>query len=331
MDRDWESGMWQLHGMVNHHPLSDQPRTVLERTDTHVVVRTPLGAVVKQSTRGSSIDQHLVYALEPTPESWRRFTAFLDPSRPGRYAPDWRRKAEELSRREHVATFMAGSLFGWPRGWMGVEHYSILAYTDPALLERILEYLTEYLIALHRPVLERVRFDFAYFFEDCCFSNGPLISPDVYRKHFHKYYRRLIEFYRGMGVPYMLVDSDGRIDHLIPCWLDSGFDIVFPVEVGTWHASPVALRRRFGRQLRMMGGVDKHVIPRGEAAVREHLEQLRPAVEDGGYVPLPDHRIPPDCSLEQFSTYVHVFREMFGPTPAHPAAVGMASPYRATR
>jgi uroporphyrinogen decarboxylase len=89
-------------------------------------------------------------------------------------------------------------------------------------------------------------------------------------------------------------------------------DIIFPIEVGTWRASPVELRRRFGRRLRMLGGVNKHVIPKGEAAVRAELEPLRPVVEEGGFIPIPDHRIPPDCSLENFRTYVRVFKEVFG-------------------
>lgn len=183
-------------------------------------------------------------------------------------------------------------------------------YDDPVLLEEILEHLAEFWMVLLRPVLEQVRFDFGYFFEDCCFNTGPLLSPDLYRRHFDRYYRRLIAFYRSMGVPFLLMDSDGKVDALIDCWLDSGFDIVFPIEVGTWKADPLLLRKRFGKRLRMMGGVDKHVIPRGEAAIRRHLEPLRPLVREGGFIPLPDHRIPPHCSFEQFCTYVRVFKEV---------------------
>jgi hypothetical protein len=61
----------------------------------------------------------------------------------------------------------------------------------------------------------------------------------------------------------------------------------------------------------MMGGVDKHVIPKGEAAIREHLRELQPLAREGGFIPLPDHRIPPDCSLEQFRSYIRIFKEVF--------------------
>lgn len=149
-----------------------------------------------------------------------------------------------------------------------------------------------------------------YFHEDCCFNTGPLISPAMHRAHYDVHYRRMIAAFRAQRVPFMLMDSDGKVDDLLPCWLDSGFDIVFPIEVGTWKANPVELRRRHGKRLRMMGGVDKHVIPRGEAAIRAELEPLRSLVEEGGFIPLPDHRIPPDCSLEQFRTYIRIFKEL---------------------
>ena len=61
-------------------------------------------------------------------------------------------------------------------------------------------------------------------------------------------------------------------------------------------SSPATFRRTYGTRMRMIGGVNKLVIPRGEAAIRAELEPFRPLVEEGGYIPMPDHRIPPDCA-----------------------------------
>ena len=127
----------------------------------------------------------------------------------------------------------------------------------------------------------------------------------------NKYYKKLLEFYKENGVAFSLIDSDGKVDRLIPSWLGSGFDIIFPVEVGTWGASPQGLREQFGSGLKMLGGVDKHIIPKGEAAIREHLLSLKPAVQQGGYLPIPDHRIPPECSYVDFQTYLRVYNEVF--------------------
>ncbi len=311
LDGDWESGMWRAHGLSDPRPMSDESDVVLEETDDYQIVRTALGAVLKQVKPISSIPQHIKEALLPDRKSWRQFKRFLDPDDPRRRSTDWEAQAEQLNARENLTVFLGGSLFGWPRDWMGLETISYLSYDDPALYEEIIEYLTEYFIRLHGPMLDRTRPDLAYLFEDCCGRSGPLFSPRTYEKFYAKYYRRLTDFYHTHGVQFIMLDSDGDVEQLIPHWLDSGIDIIFPIEVGTWRADPVTLRKKFGKRLRMFGGVDKHVIPAGEKAIRDHLAPLRPLAAEGGYIPIPDHRIPPSCSLAQFKTYVRIFKDVF--------------------
>lgn len=317
MDTDWEvnpdgvGAIWDNQGILNRGPIAPGRDEVVEETNTYRIVRNRFGGLVKHPKGGSSVSQHLEPDLRPTRADWERFKTYLDPSDPRRWPDGWEERAKRLNARQHATCFCAGSLFASLRDWMGIEAASYLPYDDPALYGEMIAFLADYAIALNRPLLERVSFDFAYFHEDCCFNSGPLISPAMYREHYDVHYRRMIAAFRAQGVPFMLMDSDGKVDDLLPCWLDSGFDIVFPIEVGTWKASPVALRQRHGKRLRMMGGVDKHVIPRGEAAIRSELEPLRPLVAEGGFIPLPDHRIPPDCSLEQFRTYLRVFKEVF--------------------
>ena len=311
MDADWEDGMWNIHGLVRVDPISSDPPVVLEETDEYRVIKTGIGAVIKEGKQGSSIPQHLQEALQPTRASWERFKTFLNPDDPSRYAPDWEIKAQTLNDRQRVTTFLAGSLFGWPREWLGTEQISYLSYDDPVLYEEIIEYLVDFFMTLLRPVLKKAQFDFAYFFEDCCFNTGSLFSPAIYRQFYDCHYRRMIDFYHKMGVPFVMVDSDGKVDDLLSCWLETGFDIVFPIEVGTWKANPISLRQQYGKKLRMFGGINKLAIPEGETAIRRQLEPLRELVDEGGYIPIPDHRIPPDCSLEQFRTYVRLFKEVF--------------------
>jgi len=318
MDPEWESSIWDNQGLASPFPLSGRDNVVLEETADHRVIRTSLGGLIKVGKLGSTPPQHLEPDLRPTREDWERFKTYLDPDDPRRRPADWQRRADRLNRREGVTCFLAGSLFGHVRDWLGVEALCYLAHDDPVLFEEIVEYVAEFHLRLTAPLLERVSFDFGYVFEDCCFNTGPLLSPAMYRRFYDRHYRRMIAEYRRRGVPLLLIDSDGKVDDLLPLWLDTGFDIIFPIEVGTWKASPVALRRRHGKRLRMMGGVDKLVIPRGEAAVRAHLEALRPAVDEGGYLPIPDHRIPPDCSLEAFRTYLRVFKETFAPDSVAP-------------
>jgi len=311
MDPDWEAGLFGTHGLLAHGPIAPRKSEVVTEADEYRIVRSGFGGLFKKSKLGSTMDHMLEPDLKPTREDWARFRKYLDPDLPGRFPADFDAQARAFNDRQAVRAFPTGDLFAKPRAWMGVEAWSCLPYDDPALYEEIIETIANNYLALHARLLTSAKFEFAYFHEDCCFNTGPLISPEIYRRFYHKHYLRMNEAYHKLGVPLTLMDSDGKVDALIPCWLESGFDIVFPIEVGTWKANPVELRRRFGRALRMFGGVNKHVIPRGERAIRAELEPLKPLVEEGGFLPIPDHRIPPDCSLEQFRQYLRVFKDVF--------------------
>ncbi len=311
MDPDWETGMWGCHGLVHCGPFGDVEPAILEENSGYIVRRDSIGQVVHENRKGSSVPHVLQYALEPTRESWKNFSRWLDPSDKRVRPIGWENKADELNKSNDVLAFMGGSLYGWLRNWMGVENISYLQYDDPGLFEEMVSFMTDYFMELMLPILKHVKFDFAYIFEDCCGANGPLFSPNVYRSYMHAHYRRLLDFYRSNGVVLTLLDSDGQTDALVPCWLESGVDILFPLEVGKWGQSAARLRSKFGNDIKAIGGVDKHVIPRGEKAIRTHLLSMQPEVERGGFLPMPDHRIPPDCSLDDFYTYIRVFKEVF--------------------
>lgn len=312
MDPDWEGSLWNVQGLVRLNAIGDCGSGVLEETDDYRIVRDALGKVNMYSKKGSTPPHTLEYPLKPTRESWKNFRRWLDPNLPGRYPADMAERAKELNEKDCVTCFMGGALYNWVRDYMGVEELSYLMYDDPILLEEIVEELTDHFMTLMKPVLQVTKFDFVYFFEDCCGSNGPLFSPAIYRQIYDRYYRKLIGFYKENGVPLALIDSDGWVEPLVPCWLESGFDILFPVEVGKWGAGPAEMRRKFGDRLRMFGGVNKFILKESPDTVRAYLTELKKETDKGGYIPIPDHRIPPEISLKQMQTYVEIFHEVFG-------------------
>jgi uroporphyrinogen decarboxylase len=99
------------------------------------------------------------------------------------------------------------------------------------------------------------------------------------------------------------VDCDGDPTVLIPLLLDAGVDTVWPIERAS-EVSPQRWRKQFGKQLRLWGGVDKRELARGPAAIRAHLRELIPLIEEGGYIPTVDHTVPPDVSWDNFRCYM---------------------------
>lgn len=157
-----------------------------------------------------------------------------------------------------------------------------------------------------------VAFDYAHFWEDICFKNGPLVHPNVFARYVGPHYKRITDLLAKHGIDIVSLDCDGKIDKLLPIWLENGVNTMFPIEVGTWNASIAPWREQYGKQLRGVGGMDKRVFAQDRAAVDREIERLRPLVEMGGYIPCPDHRIAPDAIYGNVAYYCERFRHVFG-------------------
>jgi uroporphyrinogen decarboxylase len=126
------------------------------------------------------------------------------------------------------------------------------------------------------------------------------------------HYKRITDLLHAHGVQLVSLDCDGKIDALVPIWLENGVNVMFPIEVGTWNANLRPWREKYGRELRGVGGMDKKVFAQDHAAIDVEVERLRPLVELGGYIPCPDHRIPLDAKWENVQYYCERMRQVFG-------------------
>lgn len=206
-----------------------------------------------------------------------------------------------------------GSLFGMIRNWLGVEGCAYLYADDGALFKEIIDTVGELSYQCVKTALEAASgFDFAHFWEDICFKNGPLIVPSVFDEFVGPHYRRITELVSSHAIDIVSLDCDGMIDSLIPTWVGNGVNTMFPIEVGTWNASITPWREKYGRDIRGVGGMNKVVFARDYAAVDAEIERLKPLVDLKGYIPCPDHRIPPDAKWENVQYYCGKMRKTFG-------------------
>ncbi len=214
--------------------------------------------------------------------------------------------------REHLYGLFCGSLLGQIRGWLGVQGMCYLQADDPDLFREIVDANAEVWFQTTKAILESgAQFDFAHFWEDICFKNGPLISPRLFREVVGPHYRRITELVGGYGLDIVSLDCDGCIDALVPIWLENGVNTMFPIEVGTWGASIKPWREQYGRQILGVGGMNKTLFAHTRAAVDAEVERLRPLVALGGYIPCPDHRIAPDAEWDNVRYYCDRMREVF--------------------
>jgi uroporphyrinogen decarboxylase len=150
-----------------------------------------------------------------------------------------------------------------------------------------------------------------YFWEDMAYRAGPLISPAMFREFMLPRYRRITDLARRYGIDTVFVDSDGDVSKLIPLWLEAGINGVYPMEVAA-GMDVVALRREYGRDLLMTGGIDKRVLAQDREAIDRELEVKVPLAEQGGYISHIDHAIPHDVPYANFAYYWERKKEFLG-------------------
>jgi len=205
-----------------------------------------------------------------------------------------------------------GSLYGNIRNWFGIEGLSYLYADDEDLYDEVINTVGNLCYEVTKNILSYgVKFDFGHFWEDICFKNGPLVSPSIFHEKVGPHYKRITDLLHEHGINIVSLDCDGCIDALIPTWLENGVNTMFPIEVGTWGASIDKWRKKYGKELRGVGGMDKRVFAMDYKAIDQEIERLKPLVELGGYIPCPDHRIPMDAKWENVQYYCEQMRRTF--------------------
>ena len=246
---------------------------------------------------------------------WERLTERMDPDRPERYPTDWeervRRWNSERTAPLQVYGGRDGGLFSQIREVMGAEQALLLMYDDPELAHDIMEYRTEFMMQVMARALREAPPDWVIFWEDMAYHTASLISPVMFREFMLPRYRRLAGFARSFGIDVVFVDTDGHIDELIPLFLEAGVRGIYPMEVNA-GMDVARLRREYGRDLLMTGGIDKRALAVGPEAIETELARCIPVALEGGYIPTVDHSLPPDISYANFQYYWRRKKEMLG-------------------
>jgi uroporphyrinogen decarboxylase len=305
MDRAYLCG-----GIVDLWPFFEEE--VLEDKGDTEIVRDRDGVVLERGKIMGAIPRHLDHLLKDR-QSWEEhYKPRMRPDHPERINSEggWSRWLEKWTspERDYPLSLYAGSLYGRQRDCFGLQRVSEIIYDDPILFEEIVETWADVAVAVIEKVCGEfgVRPESANLWEDMCYSGGPLISPRTFEQVLVPHYRRIVDTLHRYDIDVIYVDCDGKIDKLIPLWLDAGVNCMFPVEVGTWGADPVEYRQQYGKDLLIMGGFDKRILARSKAGITEEVERLAPTVEEGGFIPFCDHLVPPDVPL---SNYVHYVNE----------------------
>ncbi len=292
------------------HPVFKEE--IIEDASDHVVKRDWRGVKVKLSKSSRSIPYFYGFPVTDR-ASFREFTKKLDPADMTRFPLAWDMRVKALADRDFAVYYGVArttGFFGPLREWVGPEALLYGFYDDPGWIHEMMDFYADFIIRLTTPMLKDVIPDCVHFFEDMAYRGGSLISPVFFREFMMEPYRRVLDHFRAAGVPFFFADCDGDVRELIPLFIELGITGMYPFEVQA-GMDIIEIRRQYGRDLVMQGGLDKRVLERKEADIEKELyTKVPPMLESGGYLPMLDHDPHPQISFGNFCHYRTVLREI---------------------
>ncbi len=307
MDRPWEFDKVTVNiGMV---PRFD-PEILEETEDNQIIIDTD-GVKCIRRKKGSSIPKYIEFPVKNR-DDFERMKERYNPKSPARYSLDWDEKVKMWKDRDYPLGIFTGGFFGWLRGWMGIENLSLTFYDDPELINDMMDFVRDFVIETITPALEQVEIDYAAFWEDMSCNKGSLLSPRMFKEFMVPRYKKITDHLKKYGIDICIVDSDGYIGELIPLWLEGGVNCMFPIEVRSGN-DPLEMRREYGKELLMIGGIDKLALMGDKKMIEEEVMSKVPQLTaEGGYIPTVDHRVPPDIPLENYLYYLKLIKQIAG-------------------
>jgi hypothetical protein len=249
-----------------------------------------------------------------TPADVERWKYGYNPGRPRRYPGNWKRQVSRWERRDYPLgiTVTRGFFLSLAvQDFDSLNDLLFMIYDAPEMLAGMMEYLTDFLVEVITPALEAVQFDYAVFDDPIASNTHPVIGPHTYRRFVLPGYRRLADLVRAHGVEVLIFKSHGHVQELIPAVLEVGINTLWVGNAGPAGLDYVTLRREYGRDLGLIGGIDMRALERDRAAVEAAVMRVvPPLLEQGGYVPMVDGRVREYVPYENYRVYREMIREL---------------------
>ena len=281
---------------------------VIKENDDNIIYRNHEGIIMKEKKRGreTSMPQFIEFPIKSR-QDYDAVKHRLALNFESRFPEDWDNKCKIWNYRKVPLRMWAdreGGFFGPLRNLFGLENLIYTFYDDPDFIEEIMDDKADLMIQILDRILKDIQFDFFVFWEDMACKNGPLLSPEMFKKFMVPRYKRVTEFLRSKGIDIIVVDSDGDITKLVPLWLEAGVNGILPFEVQC-GMDVVKFRQEYGKDLIMIGGIDKRVLAKTRKDIDDEISRIAPIIDKGGYIPWLDHSVPPDVPFDNFMYYMH--------------------------
>ncbi len=238
----------------------------------------------------------------------------LDPYGRGRLPSGWSKRVRRWQKRDHVLMLRIHRGFFLTMGvydWRRFAELMDLLIDDPEFVREAMEIQGAFAARLAERVLQDVQVDAVLFSEPIGGSYGPLISPQMYEDMVLRSYEPVLEVLNKYAVETTAFVTYANARALLPSIIKWRFNCLWACEVNIEEMDYRNIRQEFGRELRLIGGIDLDALRRDKDTIRREIEEkVPPLVADGGYVPLADGRIRADVPYENYVYYRELLQKV---------------------
>ncbi|MCB2109537.1 MAG: hypothetical protein H6895_03565 [Defluviimonas sp.] len=198
----------------------------------------------------------------------------------------------------------------------GYEQFFVDMVVNPEFSDALMQKVTDLICRMWTRFMDEVGpyVQIAYVTDDLGTQTSLLLSPKLYRKRVKPFHTQLHEHIKGCADVKLMMHTDGAVLPLIDDLIETGADILNPVQTSTaGMGDTAALKERFGGRIAFHGAMDvQQMMPNATRAelkweIARRMKDLGP---DGGYIIAPCHNIGHDIPPENTLAFFGMVREM---------------------
>ena len=311
---DWIETCKMYHPGSIYILAEPEKSAIVKETAEHIIYRDSWERLLKLVKGTAFLGLPVEYPVKDM-ESWLKYKKRFEFDK-NQISNEEIEKAITMQKQGAVICAQIPGGYDLPREIMGDETLCMTYYDDPEMINDIMETITDSSFRHLEELSRKVQFDVLIVHEDMAGKGGPLAGPKQIKEFIKPYYRKIWDMLSSRGTRLFAQDSDGDMRPVIDSFIDCGVNVFFPNEPAA-DMDIVDLRKKYGKSIGLIGGIDKHVLRKDKKAILKELEyKMQPCMQNGGVIFALDHRIPNGTPLENYRYYVKTAREILGITGA---------------
>jgi hypothetical protein len=260
------------------------------------------GLTIKADKKSTSAPVVLKYPIRNRNDFYR-YCSYYGNNLKKRLPLNWEKIYTGLNKRNFPLR-LGGNPFGFSslgRCLMGEVDFMLNMYDDPRLIKEFNQFFTDFVMKYWARIMDKVKIDCVFIREDVAYRSGSFISREMFEEFLSPYYRQLVDFLRQYHIKNIFVDCKGKLERLIPLWIDTGITGIVPVQA----VNDIRQIRESYPNLKMMGGFDNKLLFKNSTreAIDKELANIRKLMLEGGFIPHLDSTVSSDATWDNFRYY----------------------------